>query len=55
MALNIVLVGLLFVVADRGRLISPASARVRAAELARLRAVRQRSALAHQATSGAGD
>jgi len=61
MALNIVLVGLLFVVADRGRLISPASARVRSVELARLRAVRDRSSLAHQspvaghATSEAGD
>jgi NADH-quinone oxidoreductase subunit H len=61
LALNIVLIGLLFVVADRGRLISPASARVRSVELARLRAVRERSSLAHEppvaghATSGAGN
>jgi hypothetical protein len=63
MAINIVLVVLLFVVADRGRLISPASTRVRAVELARLRAVRQRSALAQRPVvaavgrpaSGAGD
>jgi NADH-quinone oxidoreductase subunit H len=61
LALNIALIGLLFVVADRGRLISPASARVRSVELARLRAVRERSSLAHQpaaaghAGSGAGD
>jgi NADH-quinone oxidoreductase subunit H len=61
LALNIVLIGLLFVVADRGRLISPASVRVRSVELARLRAVRERSSLAHEspvaghATSGAGD
>jgi NADH-quinone oxidoreductase subunit H len=61
LALNIVLIGLLFIVADRGRLISPASVRVRSVELARLRAVRERSSLAHEspvaghATSGAGD
>jgi NADH-quinone oxidoreductase subunit H len=63
MAINIVLIVLLFVVADRGRLISPASARIRAVELERLRAVRDRSALAHprvpgpagRTTSGAGD
>ncbi len=36
--LNIGLVIILFVILDRGRLVSPASARVRAAELARLRA-----------------
>ena len=46
LGLNLVL-GLIIVVGiDRGRLISPASARVRAAELTRLRAVRLRSALA---------
>jgi NADH-quinone oxidoreductase subunit H len=57
LALNIALVGLLFVIIDRGRLISPASARVRSAELARLRAVRDRSSLSQQApaASGAGD
>ncbi len=53
LGLNIVLLGLLLVVIDRGRLISPASARVRAAELARLRAVRERSSLAGRATLGA--
>jgi NADH-quinone oxidoreductase subunit H len=37
--LNIVLMVVVFLVIDRGRLVSPASARVRAAELARLRAV----------------
>jgi NADH-quinone oxidoreductase subunit H len=37
--LNIVLMVFVFLVIDRGRLVSPASARVRAAELARLRAV----------------
>jgi hypothetical protein len=37
--LNIVLMIIVFLVIDRGRLVSPASARVRAAELARLRAV----------------
>ena len=37
--LNIVLMVIVFLVIDRGRLVSPASARVRAAELARLRAV----------------
>jgi NADH-quinone oxidoreductase subunit H len=46
LGLNLVL-GLVIVVGiDRGRLISPASARVRAAELTRLRAIRLRSALA---------
>jgi NADH-quinone oxidoreductase subunit H len=57
LALNIVLVGFLFVIVDRGRLISPASARVRSVELARLRAVSDRSSLAQQApaASGAGD
>jgi NADH-quinone oxidoreductase subunit H len=52
LALNIGLVLLLLLVADRGRLISPASARIRAAELTRLRAVRGRSALADRATPG---
>jgi len=37
--LNIVLMVVVFLVIDRGRLVSPASSRVRAAELARLRAV----------------
>jgi NADH-quinone oxidoreductase subunit H len=44
-AVNAVLVVLLFVFLDRGRVISPASGRVRSAELARLRAVSRRSAL----------
>ena len=44
--MNIVLVLLVFLLIDRGRLISPASARVRAAELTRLRDVRLRSRLA---------
>jgi NADH-quinone oxidoreductase subunit H len=46
LGLNIVLGLIIVVVIDRGRLISPASARVRAAELTRLRAARLRSALA---------
>jgi NADH-quinone oxidoreductase subunit H len=37
--LNIILMVVVFLVIDRGRLVSPASARIRAAELARLRAV----------------
>ena len=37
--LNIVLAALVFVILDRGRIVSPASSRVDAAELARLRAV----------------
>jgi NADH-quinone oxidoreductase subunit H len=37
--LNIVLMVIVFLVIDRGRIVSPASARIRAAELARLRAV----------------
>jgi NADH-quinone oxidoreductase subunit H len=37
--LNIVLMVVVFLVIDRGRLVSPASSRIRAAELARLRAV----------------
>ena len=48
-AVNVVIVLVLFVVVDRGRLISPASARIRAAELARLRAVQRRSTLARRA------
>jgi NADH-quinone oxidoreductase subunit H len=45
--MNIVLVILLFLIVDRGRIISPASARVRSAELARLRDARLRSRLAN--------
>jgi NADH-quinone oxidoreductase subunit H len=52
LALNIVLVLLIFSVVDRGRLISPASARVRAAELARLRAAQARSALGKGRAAG---
>jgi NADH-quinone oxidoreductase subunit H len=37
--LNIVLMVVVFLVIDRGRIVSPASSRIRAAELARLRAV----------------
>jgi NADH-quinone oxidoreductase subunit H len=51
-AINVVIVLLLVIVVDRGRLISPASARVRAAELTRLRAVQQRLALAARLRSG---
>jgi NADH-quinone oxidoreductase subunit H len=50
-AMNLVLLALIFVVLDRGRIISPASTRVRQAELARLRAVSRRSTL----TAEAGD
>jgi len=50
-AMNLVLLALIFVVLDRGRIISPASTRVRKAELARLRAVSRRSTL----TAEAGD
>ncbi|HWZ60850.1 MAG TPA: NADH-quinone oxidoreductase subunit NuoH [Gemmatimonadaceae bacterium] len=42
-AINIVLLVILFLIIDRGRIISPASARVRAAELARLRAIAART------------
>jgi len=52
LAFNILVVVVLFVIVDRGRLISPASARVRAAELARLRAVQQRSGLADRLAPG---
>ncbi len=45
-ALNVVIVGLLFFVLDRGRVISPASGRASEEELRRLRAVRFRSTLA---------
>jgi NADH-quinone oxidoreductase subunit H len=44
--LNVVLLLIVFFLVDRGRIVSPASARVRSAELTRLRAVRARSALA---------
>ena len=54
-ALNIVLVVVLFFWLDRGRIISPASARARAAEIERLRAVGRRSPLAAQLTPDAGD
>jgi NADH-quinone oxidoreductase subunit H len=43
---NVVLAGVLFVVLDSGRIVSPASGRVKEAELRRLRALRSRSALA---------
>jgi NADH-quinone oxidoreductase subunit H len=46
LGLNVVLVVIIAVVIDRGRLISPASTRVRSAELARLRAASLRSPLA---------
>jgi NADH-quinone oxidoreductase subunit H len=49
--MNLVLLALIFVVLDRGRIISPASTRVRKAELARLRAISRRSTL----TAEAGD
>jgi NADH-quinone oxidoreductase subunit H len=48
---NVLLVIGIFVLLDRGRLISPASGRIRTAELARLRAISRRSAL----TPGTGD
>jgi NADH-quinone oxidoreductase subunit H len=43
---NIVLTGVLFVVLDSGRIISPAYGRVKADQLRRLRAMRSRSPLA---------
>ncbi len=49
--LNVVLLLIVFLLIDRGRIVSPASARVRAAELTRLRAFRARSSLA----TGAGE
>jgi NADH-quinone oxidoreductase subunit H len=45
---NVVLVLVLFMIVDRGRLISPASARIRGAELTRLRAVEERSTIARR-------
>lgn len=39
LAMNVVLMGLVFVLLDRGRLISPASARAQATQVARLRAM----------------
>ncbi len=47
-ALNLVCVGALLFVLDRGRLLSPAQSRLRAGELSRLRAVAARSTLAPQ-------
>ncbi len=49
---NVLIVLILFVVIDRGRLISPASARIREVELARLRAVERRSTLVRRAAVG---
>ncbi|HEY9515839.1 MAG TPA: NADH-quinone oxidoreductase subunit NuoH [Gemmatimonadaceae bacterium] len=46
-ALNIVLAALLFVILDRGRIVSPASTRLTMSELARLRAVSAPSPLAN--------
>ena len=48
-ALNLVLAVVVFVVLDRGRVISPASARLRGEQLARLRAVSARGALSTEA------
>jgi NADH-quinone oxidoreductase subunit H len=44
--LNLVLVGILFLILDSGRIISPASRRLQGAQLRRLRAMRSRSPLA---------
>jgi len=44
--LNVALAALVFVMVDRGRIVSPASSRVQATELARLRAVAARRSLA---------
>jgi len=52
---NIVLCVLVFFFLDRGRIISPASARARADELSRLQAVGRRSPLAPRLTPQAGD
>jgi NADH-quinone oxidoreductase subunit H len=52
LGLNVVLGLIIVAVIDRGRLISPASSRVRSAELARLRAARLRSPLAASAGRG---
>jgi NADH-quinone oxidoreductase subunit H len=54
-AMNVVLVGLVFGLVDRGRLLSPASARTRADEIARLRQESRRSALAKRYAAEAGD
>ena len=54
-ALNVVLVVLLFFLLDRGRIISPASARARAEEIRRLQELRRRSPLAATLTPGTGD
>jgi NADH-quinone oxidoreductase subunit H len=53
--INLVLLVLAFVVLDRGRLVSPASAPVAGAELARLRAERGRPAAARPLAGEAGD
>lgn len=50
-ALNVAVLLIAFVLVDRGRLVSPASDRVRAVELARLRIIRERSSL----VGGGGD
>ena len=47
--LNIVLMGALFVLFDRGRLLSPASARVRDRELARMRSAALRRSISREA------
>jgi NADH-quinone oxidoreductase subunit H len=52
---NIVLSVLVFFFLDRGRIISPASARARSAELARLQAAGRRSPLAPRLTPETGD
>jgi NADH-quinone oxidoreductase subunit H len=54
-ALNLVLLVLLFFVLDRGRLISPASARARAEEVARLRAIAFAPRRTGVRTAGVGD
>jgi NADH-quinone oxidoreductase subunit H len=54
-ALNVVLVVLLFFLLDRGRIISPASARARAEEIRRLQELRRRSPLAATLTPETGD
>jgi NADH-quinone oxidoreductase subunit H len=54
-ALNIVLCVIVFVLLDRGRLISPASTRIRMAEVERLRAMSRRRPGAGVVTTEAGD
>jgi len=54
-AINILLVVLLFFILDRGRIISPASARARAEEVRRLQELRRRSPLAATLTPETGD